>query len=92
MSNYIAANGQKITEEMINGWCEAYEAGGFPEGEHTVGGVVCGRPPLSLEGSAVMSIKVPLGMKRAIEEKATSEGITASAWGRAAFADKLLVG
>jgi hypothetical protein len=46
-SGYIAANGQAITEEMIDGWCEAYGRGEFPEGERTVGGVVHGRPPLS---------------------------------------------
>ena len=44
MSNYIAANGQEITETMIDRWCEAYEKGEFPEGEHTVGGVAMGRP------------------------------------------------
>ena len=47
--SYIATNGQEITEEMIETWCAAYEQGEFPEGEHTVGKIVVGRPPLSSE-------------------------------------------
>ncbi len=87
---YLASNGQEITEEMIDRWCTAYEKGEFPEGEHTVGDVVHGRPPLSSEGSTVLSIKVPVGMKKALERKAKSEGTTASAYARSAIADKLL--
>ena len=32
MSEYIAANGQVITDALIDQWCEAYERGEFPEG------------------------------------------------------------
>lgn len=42
---YTAANGQVVTDEMIDAWCESYERGEFPDGEHTVGGIVHGRPP-----------------------------------------------
>ena len=35
---YTAANGQVVTDEMIDTWCESYEHGEFPDGEHTVGG------------------------------------------------------
>ncbi|QUC03622.1 hypothetical protein [Atopobium sp. oral taxon 416] len=87
---WVAANGQEITEEMIDRWCDAYERGEFPEGERTVGGVVHGRPPLSTEGTAVISIKVPIGMKRAVEREAKSAGMSTSAYARAALADKLL--
>lgn len=38
---YTAANGQVVTDEMIDAWCESYEHGGFPDGEHTVGGGSC---------------------------------------------------
>ena len=47
---YTAANGQVVTDEMIDAWCESYERGEFPDGEHTVGGIVHGRPPPSGEG------------------------------------------
>lgn len=87
---YVAANGAKITDEMIDRWCESYENGEFPEGERTVGRVVYGRPPLSTEGTAVISIKVPIGMKRALEREASSEGVSVSAYARAALADRLL--
>jgi hypothetical protein len=65
---WVAANGQELTDEMIDGWCDAYEKGEFPEGEHTVGGVVHGRPPISTEGAAVISAKVPVDMKRTSRE------------------------
>jgi hypothetical protein len=87
---YMAANGQEITEEMIDRWCDAYEKGEFPEGEHTVGAVVCGRPPLSYEGSSVLSVKIPIGMKRAIERKATSDGLSTSAYVRSVLVSDLV--
>ena len=60
---YTTASGQVVTDEMIDAWCESYERGEFPDGEHTVGGIVHGRPPLSGEGTATLSVKIPLGMK-----------------------------
>jgi hypothetical protein len=87
---WIAANGQEITEEMIDRWCSSYERGEFPEGEHSAGAVVHGRPPLSTEGTATISVKVPIGMKCAVEQKAKSAGMSTSAYARAALADKLL--
>ena len=73
---YTAANGQVVTDEMIDAWCESYERGEFPDGEHTVGGIVHGRPPLSGEGTATLSVKIPLGMKEAIRRRAAAEGMT----------------
>lgn len=87
---WVAPDGREIKDAMIDGWCEAYERGEFPEGERTVGKVVYGRPPLSSEGTAVISIKVPIGMKKAVEQRAKAEGVTTSAYARAAIADKLL--
>lgn len=89
---YIAANAQTLTDDMIDRWCESYEQGEFPAGEHTVGNVVHGRPPLSAGGMTVITIKVPIGMKKAIESKAQSEGLTTSAFARSALVDKLLAG
>ena len=81
---YTAANGQVVTDEMIDAWCESYERGEFPDGEHTVGGIVHGRPPLSGEGTATLSVKIPLGMKEAIRRRAAAEGMTPSEFARAA--------
>ena len=88
----IAANGQELTEGMMDRWCAAYERGEFPEGERTVGEVVYGRPPLSDEGSVTFSIKIPRGMKAAIKRRAQSEGVSMGAFVRSALTDKLLVG
>ena len=88
--DYIAANGQKLTNEMIDRWCDSYERGEFPEGEHTVGKVVYGRPPLSKEATVTLSVKVPVGMKEAVRKMAEAEGITPSEFTRAALSDKLL--
>ena len=83
---YTAANGQVVTDEMIDTWCESYEHGEFPDGEHTVHG----RPPLSSEGTATLSVKIPLGMKEAIRRRAAAEGMTPSEFARAALSEKLL--
>ena len=88
--SYIAANGQEITEEMINAWCEAYERGEFPEGERTVGGVVMGRPPLSAEKTTTVTIKIPIGMKAALTTKAEKQGVTMSAYVRSILANDIL--
>ncbi len=87
---YTAANGQVVADEMIDTWCESYEHGEFPDGEHTVGGIVHGRPPLSSEGTVTLSVKIPLGMKEAIRRRAAAEGMTPSEFARAALSEKLL--
>ena len=90
MSSYIAANGQEMTDALIDQWCEAYERGEFPEGEHTVGGVVTGRPPLSMEKTTTFTIKLPVGMKAALMRKAKEQGKTASSYTREIIAEDLM--
>jgi hypothetical protein len=87
---YYAPNGTEITEEMIDRWCEAYERGEFPEGEHSIGPVVMGRPPLSTDKTETLTIKLPAGMKAAFKRKAEEQGTTASAYARSIIADSLL--
>lgn len=88
--SFIAANGQEVTDAMIERWCSAYERGEFPEGERSVGEVVMGRPPLSADGTETLTIKLPSGMKAAIRRKAEQMGMTASAYVRNVLADDLL--
>lgn len=88
--SHMAANGQEITDAMIDRWCDAYERGEFPEGEHTVGGVVMGRPPLSSDKTVSIVVKVPSGMKAAIAKKAREHGTTTSAYVRGLLADDLI--
>ncbi len=88
--SYIAANGQEITEDMINKWCGAYERGEFPAGEHTVGDVVIGRPPLSAEKTVMLNVKVPVGMKTTLSKMAKERGVTTSAYVRSVLASDIM--
>ncbi|NHM13510.1 hypothetical protein [Xiamenia xianingshaonis] len=90
MSEYVAANGQEMTEAMIDRWCDAYEQGEFPAGERTVGDVVAGRPPLSAEKTVTLTIKIPVGMKAALVKKAKEKGKTASGYTREIIAEDLM--
>ena len=42
------------------------------------------------EGTATLSVKIPLGMKEAIRRRAAAEGMTPSEFARAALSEKLL--
>ena len=88
--SYTAVNGQEITDAMIDGWCNAYERGEFPEGEHTIGKVVMGRPPLSAENTTSVTVKIPAGMKAALVHKAEEQGTTMSAYIRSVLANDIL--
>lgn len=52
MGEIRASDGTVVTDEMIDCWCDAYERGTFPKGEHTVSGIVDGRPPFSGKDAA----------------------------------------
>lgn len=88
--SYIAANGQELTEEMINAWCDAYERGEFPEGERTVGRVVMGRPPLSAEKTVTLNVKIPVGMKVSLARRAEEQGTSMSSYVRSVLANDIL--
>lgn len=90
MKTYTAANGMEYTDEMIDRWCEAYERGEFPDGEHTVGTVGAGRPPLSGDKTVTLTVKLPASMKVAAQRKAKQEGISTAAYVRNLVADDLL--
>lgn len=90
MTTCIAANGQEITEAMIDRWCEAYDRGEFPAGERTVGEVVVGRPPLFGDKTATLAVRLPTGMKAAVVQKAQSQGVTTSTYVRSIIASALM--
>lgn len=50
----------------------------------------CMDGPHSGEGTATLSVKIPLGMKEAIRRRAAAEGMTPSEFARAALSEKLL--
>ena len=84
------SDGRIITKEKLDAWSAALDADEWPRGWVNVGEIVHGRPPLSAEGSAVLSVKVPPSMKRAIEREAKNEGITTSDFVRSLLADGLV--
>lgn len=88
--SYIAADGREITEEMIERWCASYERGEFPEGEHSVGSVVMGRPPLSNQKTESMTIKLPAGMRAALRLRAEQMGVNTSEYVRSVLTDALV--
>lgn len=73
-------DGKLVTEEMIEKWEQAAEAEGdtWPEGWTNWGPVVVGRPPMSPEGSAVLSVKVPAALKRNLQDEAEAAGVSTS--------------
>lgn len=75
---FQAANGQLVTDDMLSRWCNSLDNDEWPDGEYSVGNIVKGRPPMSAEGSAVLSVKVPPAMKRVIENAAKNKGVSTS--------------
>lgn len=90
MEAFKAVDGTLVTEKMIDAWEEALDRDEWPEGSYSVGPVIHGRPPLSSEGSAVISVKVPVGMKRAVEREAKNEGLSVSEFVRMLITRQML--
>lgn len=92
MAEFRAADGSTVTDEMLDGWCEALGRDEWPQGWESRGEVVYGRPPLSAGGTATLSIKVPVSLKRALEREAKRRGTSTSNYARALLAGALLDG
>ena len=76
----VTENGQKITGEVVDKWCAAYEDGRFPDGYEPVGGIVRGRPPLYGDKMSSITIRVPLMQKVALEQEAIDSGVSLSSY------------
>jgi hypothetical protein len=90
METIKTADGRIITKDKLDEWSSALDNDEWPRGWVNVGEVVHGRPPLSSEGSAVLSVKVPPGLKRALEREARNEGVSTSDYVRSLLADGLI--
>ena len=90
MDEIIAENGQVVTEEMIDGWCEALDRDEWPSGWRNVGELVDGKPPQTASDTEALSVKVPSAMKKAIDRKARDSGMTTSAYVRGVLAESLM--
>ncbi len=90
MTAIKAANGQLVTDEMIDAWSESLDHDEWPSSWENVGEVIHGKPPIDTDSNVVLSIKVPVGMKRAIENRAKNTGVSTSAAARKLLEDGLL--
>lgn len=90
VTEFKAANGSSVTDEMIDEWCDALDNDKWPEGWKNRSKVVYGRPPLSAGGTATLSIKVPVAMKQAIAKEAKRHGTSTSNYARALLAEAML--
>lgn len=82
MAAIRAANGQLVTDEMIDTWCQSLDNDEWPSGWTNVGDIVHGKPPIEADSNVVLSVKIPIGMKRAIENHAKNAGVSMSAAAR----------
>jgi hypothetical protein len=90
MGEIKTAEGKVVTDEMIERWEKALDHDEWPDGWVSVGSVVNGAPPAGREPMAVMSVKVPVSMKRAIERRAQNEGVSVSSAMRGLLEEGLL--
>ena len=90
MDEIIAENGQAVTEETIDSWCDALDRDEWPSGWRNVGEIVDGKPPQTASDTETLSIKVPSGMKKAIDREARDRGMTTSAYVRGVLAESLM--
>lgn len=89
MENLPAAEGGfKVTREMIEQWCAAYDAGELPDGYAFDGPIKPGRPKLSNEATSSLSFKCPESGADMIARAAKAAGIKKSALMRDAALEK----
>jgi hypothetical protein len=86
MMDYIAENGQAVTDEMFDAMAKEYEDGTWA-GEF--GKVIAGRPRLSGEETVTLTVKVPKSRMALIDTMAKKSGASKSAFVRDAI-DKAL--
>ncbi len=90
MNGIVAENGKVVTDEMIADWESALERDDWPDGWVNVGEVVEGKLPKVAMDTVTLSLKVPVGMKRALEREAKLEGKSTGAYARGILADGLM--
>ena len=90
MSGIVAENGTVVTDAMIEEWESALERDEWPSGWENVGEIYEGRLPKPSTETVTLSLKVPVGMKRALEREAASEGKSTGAVARGILADGLM--
>lgn len=82
----VADGGVAVTEEMVDGWCAAYEAGRLPDGYAFDGPVRSGRPRLFSDDMATMTVRIPASQKDALAREAAERGMSFSGYVREVLA------
>lgn len=91
MSEFVALNGQTVTDAQLDAWESSYAQGKFPAGEKNLSAIIHGAPrALSSEGSETLSVKIPAAMKRALTATADKENMTTSELVRAILTKSLI--
>ena len=91
MSEFVALNGQTVTDAQLDAWESSYAQGKFPTGENNLSAIIHGAPrALSSEGSETLSVKIPAAMKRALTAMADKENMTTSELVRAMLTKSLI--
>ncbi|MGV9183310.1 ribbon-helix-helix protein, CopG family [Arcanobacterium canis] len=86
-------DGFLITDEMLNRLENTYSGSEWPDGETNLGPVIEGGPrTLSDVKTATVSVKIPQGMKTALEKQARTHGQTLSELIRASLTHTLTQG
>ncbi len=90
MSKIVAENGKVITDEIINEWENALENDQWPCGWINVGEIIESKLPKKTPDTVTLSLKVPVAMKRALEQEAKNEGKSTGAYARGILAESLI--
>ena len=90
MNGIVAENGQMVTDEMIANWENALENDQWPADWVNVGGIVEGSLPKVAQETATLSLKVPVAMKKVLEEQAKNNGESTGAYVRGVLAQFLM--
>ncbi|EFN92664.1 hypothetical protein HMPREF9278_0470 [Mobiluncus mulieris FB024-16] len=76
MADFVAVNGQVMTDEMMERLESYYARGEFPPGEYSVGEVIDGSPPSMRSGGVTIPVQIPLETQRVIASRAKEENTT----------------
>lgn len=82
----VAENGYPVTQADIDRWNEAYDKGELPKGYSFDGEVKQGRPRLFADGTSSLTVRIPVGLKNYVTNKASERGISVSDYVREVLA------
>lgn len=76
VADFVAVNGQVMTDEMMERLESYYARGEFPPGEYSAGEVIDGPPPSMSSGVSTISVRISPEIQRVIANRAKEENVT----------------